>query len=877
VLTSVGLSSINHHDLGNTNLHAMRPYAQRGATSARFNTPRTENAATKHASLDERDPDLLLRTLREIPKSRYATQLAVTQMPAGRGKKAVFSHVEIFKMVEDIATSLRESGVRPGTVCAMILPNCVEAVVYFLALQWIGAIAAPIDPQLELEVMKTLLKDVKAFTAVSLMPDDNANSELDTKVAAATTALGIIHWNVFRSMNKGVQLEQHGRRAGEGAAWKGGSGDFKIDPSEISAHLVSDPNDVTKSGLVVPLSHENLALSAMSYAKAYNLGPDQNVNLLTAPLYSIHGLLTMICSLHSGGHTVIQAPGKSMSGSDILALGKENKVTWVSCSAELIGDIFEEVKKSPKDKFPLRFLRCHHGRLENIAAIKSGLSTEVYTSYGTPECSGLATTNNIEHSRDGTFGQPVPPASVKIFHPETKELCGQGVVGEVGVAGALVSRGYLNSDRANLDSLIVTSSQDEKRTTYFLVGDRGSLDADGYLIVAGDSKQVREAERLEKERALALLQEHERLELLRIETEMAERARTEREEAERLEREKSERLAREEKEKRLKQEEEEKLRIQAEAEKQRLQEAEALLAQENEHKRIQEEQKRADEEERLRKQLEEATKTTDKRSQELLAGMMHSTGGDMDTESVNKILERLQQIEVNQKRMEDDLKAKHAAEMLEMQRLLDETQAASKRAVEAQNTTINVNMDEINSAVNAASLAAQESSRNTAEAALAAKSAALAAEQAAAKRGIPDVDPNASKVEISDPNNVQKTVVVALDDIEEAMLLHPAVGVCRAFGRPDPRYGNEVFCAILPKKGARVSEPWLKLHAQSVLPAAWVPKKFFFRADLTQDMERKDLSTDAELKRISHLAGYSTTKMVKSPEWSPEKSKKAAG
>jgi acyl-CoA synthetase (AMP-forming)/AMP-acid ligase II len=88
-----------------------------------------------------------LDTLRELPKSLYATKLAVTTYPSTRGaRKAVFNHIEVFKNVETVANRLRESGVRPGTVCASALPNSYEAVVYFFALQWIGAIAAPSRP-----------------------------------------------------------------------------------------------------------------------------------------------------------------------------------------------------------------------------------------------------------------------------------------------------------------------------------------------------------------------------------------------------------------------------------------------------------------------------------------------------------------------------------------------------------------------------------------------------------------------------------------------------------------------------------------------------------------------------------------------------------
>ncbi len=94
--------------------------------------------------------------------------------------------------------------------------------------------------------------------------------------------------------------------------------------------------------------------------------------------------------------------------------------------------------------------------------------------------------------------------------------------------------------------------------------------------------------------------------------------------------------------------------------------------------------------------------------------------------------------------------------------------------------------------------------------------------------------------------------------------------------RPDKRYGNEVFCCVLPRKGARVSEPWLKLHAQSVLPASFVPKKFYYRDDLRSDVARAELAEDKELKRISHTSGYSSTKMVRSPEWNTDDTRKAA-
>ncbi len=74
---------------------------------------------------------------------------------------------------------------------------------------------------------------------------------------------------------------------------------------------------------------------------------------------------------------------------------------------------------------------------------------------------------------------------------------------------------------------------------------------------------------------------------------------------------------------------------------------------------------------------------------------------------------------------------------------------------------------------------------------------------------------------------------------------------------------------IEAKIGARVSEPWLKLHAQSVLPAASVPKKFYVKDELQREHDRGELAADKTLKRVSALSGYTSSKVIRSPTWKP--------
>lgn len=844
--------------------------------------PQSGEGSAFHQGLtaQERAQVLMLTSLREIPKSRYATQLAITQIPSGRGRKAIFSHVEVYKMVENIANDLRETGVRPGTVCAMVTPNSIEAIVYFLAVQWVGAIAAPVDETLNEADMKSVLQAVQAFTVVSPLIDEDEieDDEQNAKITKVAKELDIIHWNIYRTTNKGVQLEQHKRRAGKDAAWKGGAADFKIDATEISVHLGTPGsfNDASPRGgstLVAPLSHANMAGAAKAFANTYELSTEQNATVMATPMHSIHTLVALIGTLYSGGHIVVPPVGERLSAESFCAIAKDNKVSWVTTNSEFVEELYDTTSKNPSvlDGVALKFVRCHDGRVSASSheSFQKSTGASLLESFGTPETSGMATSNTQKENRPGSAGKAVKTVEIAVFDPETQKKLPPGASGDIGVCSVMTMNGYLNNDGATDAFSVEAENNEGEKAMYMLTGNRGTLDSDGYLTVDGDSRELRAAEeeiRSQRAAAAAVTQSSE------------DEKRKMHDEADRQQREEQEK------------------REAAELEARR--EREAVAA-----------QKAKEMEEEAEEKRKAAMAAVGVGGAGVVAGAVgtrawnhnnddnnnnnnsnnnsnnnNNGGGGHDAEAMAKILERLQCIEAGQKQMEEDLKAKHAKEMAEMQRLLDETQEANRLAAANANApqvapVMNINMDEVNAAVNAASMAAQDSSRHTAEAAEAAKRAAISAEEASKNQGpaIAPLDPNASKVEVFDPNNVQKTVTVSLDEVEEAMMVHPAVGMARAFGRPDPRFGSEIYCCVLPKKGARVSEPWLKLHAQSVLPAACVPKKFFYREDLKGDTERAELSKDNDLKRISHLSGYSNTKMVKSPAWTPgEGNKKAA-
>uniref|UniRef100_A0A7S1XFR3 AMP-binding enzyme C-terminal domain-containing protein n=1 Tax=Compsopogon caeruleus TaxID=31354 RepID=A0A7S1XFR3_9RHOD len=118
-----------------------------------------------------------------------------------------------------------------------------------------------------------------------------------------------------------------------------------------------------------------------------------------------------------------------------------------------------------------------------------------------------------------------------------------------------------------------------------------------------------------------------------------------------------------------------------------------------------------------------------------------------------------------------------------------------------------------------------------------------------------------------DENTIRKKMIFNLRDVDAAIASHPAISNAMSFSREDDKFANEIFCAVIPKKGARASEPWLKLHAQTMLPAMMIPKRFFFVERLPTN--RKELSATPDVVKAfgTHARAVPTSPVVHPPAW----------
>mmetsp|Transcript_39177 Transcript_39177/g.155390 ORF Transcript_39177/g.155390 Transcript_39177/m.155390 type:complete len:383 (-) Transcript_39177:1069-2217(-) len=106
--------------------------------------------------------------------------------------------------------------------------------------------------------------------------------------------------------------------------------------------------------------------------------------------------------------------------------------------------------------------------------------------------------------------------------------------------------------------------------------------------------------------------------------------------------------------------------------------------------------------------------------------------------------------------------------------------------------------------------------------------------------------------------SVEKRIRVDMFDVEQTMAMHPSVEKAVAFPVGDGNSGQEIAVAVQTKAGARVTDKWLRAHAQSILPAMAVPTKWYSIPDIPTGSTREEIASSTELVGLSSKAKAAT-------------------
>ncbi|MEM6655616.1 MAG: AMP-binding protein [Planctomycetota bacterium] len=141
-------------------------------------------------------------------------------------------------------------------------------------------------------------------------------------------------------------------------------------------------------------------------------------------------------------------------------------------------DLAERDGVSLRELLGGRIRRCYSGGAALSEAVQQRFAGEgipLMSGYGLSEASPVVTVSTVKANKPGTVGKPLPGVEVRI-----------AADGEVLVRGPNVMLGYLGADGA-IDQ---PATAEVLRDGWLHTGDRGELDADGFLRIIGRKKEL---------------------------------------------------------------------------------------------------------------------------------------------------------------------------------------------------------------------------------------------------------------------------------------------------------------------------------------------------------------------------------------------------
>lgn len=232
----------------------------------------------------------------------------------------------------------------------------------------------------------------------------------------------------------------------------------------------------------VMLTHHNLLSNLESLRQVFRVTRDDCI-LGLLPFSNAIGLASMMLLPALAGARV--AFGAELLGKPALGeFCRSNRITLIPANPAILASAIDTVEAA--DLAHLRHVAIGAGHLDDQlrAKFRSKFGIEPLQGYGYPECAPLVALNvpdfrdGDEHqpgTRAGTVGQPVPGISVRIVDPSSGERLAAGIEGMLLVGGPNIMKGYIDGPEATSRVM---------RGTWFVTGDRASIDHDGFLTIA---------------------------------------------------------------------------------------------------------------------------------------------------------------------------------------------------------------------------------------------------------------------------------------------------------------------------------------------------------------------------------------------------------
>ena len=359
-----------------------------------------------------------------------------------------------------MAAALAAQGVAPGDRVAAQIEKSPEGLMLYLGTVMAGGVFLPLNTAYTAGEIEYFLGDAEP----AVMVCDPASRDAVAKVAGAAKVLTL-----------GADGQGTLREATDAAP--DGFAPAARDAHDLAAILYTSGTTGRSKGAM--LTHANLVSNAEALAEIWRFSAEDRL-LHALPIYHTHGLFVACNTAMRAGASLIFLPKfdaaavlRAMPDATVM-MGVPTFYTRLLDRADFTAEAAKGMRLFTSGSAPLLE--------ETHRAWRERTGHAILERYGMTE-TNMNTSNPYDgERRAGTVGFPLPGVALRIADPETGADLGRQAIGMIEVKGPNVFKGYWRMPE---------KTQAEFRDDgYFITGDLGEIDADGYVHIVGRGKDL---------------------------------------------------------------------------------------------------------------------------------------------------------------------------------------------------------------------------------------------------------------------------------------------------------------------------------------------------------------------------------------------------
>ncbi|KQY72524.1 malonyl-CoA synthase [Ensifer sp. Root142] len=361
-----------------------------------------------------------------------------------------------------IANAIDTLGVRPGDRVAVQLDKSPLALMLYLACVRCGAVYLPLNTAYTLAELEYFIGDAEPRLVVVSPKSKSDVSMVAQRYGAIVETLDVNGSGSLMELanDEGVDFIDATRA-----------------PDDLAAILYTSGTTGRSKGAM--LTHDNLLSNARALQQTWQVtAADRLIHAL--PIFHTHGLFVATnVTLISGASMFLLAkfdPDEilSLMPKSTLMMGVPTFYVRLLQQDGLKRDAVAGIRLFISGSAPLL--------AETHAAFRQRTGQAILERYGMTE-TNMNTSNPYDgERRAGTVGLPLPGVSVRVTDPANGHTLGTGQTGMIEIKGPNVFKGYWRMPEKTAAEFTADG--------YFISGDLGKIDDEGYVHIVGRSKDL---------------------------------------------------------------------------------------------------------------------------------------------------------------------------------------------------------------------------------------------------------------------------------------------------------------------------------------------------------------------------------------------------